>query len=433
MERVAEVKAPGGVTGSGTIYAINANADTALATLRYKLKDASIKAAEEPFESSGKRFNRGSFLIENVNAGDLQTAADKLGLQVVALGSAPDVKTHPVRAARVALMHTWFSTQTEGWWRQAFDFIGVPYTYISTQTVAKDDNLNAKYDVILFPPGARGGDPSAIINGYPSTWGNPMPWKNTPDTPNMGTDDSTDDIRPGLTWAGVEHLQGFVKRGGVLVTVSDTANFVNSLGMTPGVSIARANQLRIIGSVVGARMVDGASPIAYGYDENLSVYCFNGPIFNVGNFAGGGGGGRRLGPAGAGRPTGRGTLTDPDFVPGRTSALPAEEPRVELWELPPVIEEQRRNSANLIPPAMRPRVIFRYADNSDLLVSGLVDGGNEIAQHPAVIDQPVGGGHIVMFSNNPVYRGETIGSYSLVLNTILNFDSLNAGRKLAEK
>jgi hypothetical protein len=29
--------------------------------------------------------------------------------------------------------------------------------------------------------------------------------------------------------------------------------------------------------------------------------------------------------------------------------------------------------------------------------------------------------------------GETVGSYSLVLNTILNFDSLNAGRELAEK
>jgi len=47
-----------------------------------------------------------------------------------------------------------------------------------------------------------------------------------------------------------------------------------------------------------------------------------------------------------------------------------------------------------------------------------------------VIDVPVGKGHVVLFSNNPVYRGETVGSYPLVLNTILNFDSLNAGRTL---
>jgi hypothetical protein len=39
----------------------------------------------------------------------------------------------------------------------------------------------------------------------------------------------------------------------------------------------------------------------------------------------------------------------------------------------------------------------------------------------------------VLFSNNPIYRGETIGSYFMVFNTILNFDSLNAGRKLDPK
>jgi hypothetical protein len=38
-----------------------------------------------------------------------------------------------------------------------------------------------------------------------------------------------------------------------------------------------------------------------------------------------------------------------------------------------------------------------------------------------------------LFSINPVYRGETRGTYALVLNTILNFDSLNAGRKSEEK
>lgn len=98
-----------------------------------------------------------------------------------------------------------------------------------------------------------------------------------------------------------------------------------------------------------------------------------------------------------------------------------------------VTDEQRRNGINVIPPAARPRVVFRYADDRELLVSGLVEGGKEIAQHPAVVDVPVGSGHVVLFSNNPVYRGETLGSYSLVLNTILNFDSLNAGRKLADK
>ena len=63
-------------------------------------------------------------------------------------------------------------------------------------------------------------------------------------------------------------------------------------------------------------------------------------------------------------------------------------------------------------------------------VSGLLDGGDEIAQHPAVVDVPSGRGHIVLFSTNPIWRGQTKGSYFLVFNAILNFDQLGAGRTL---
>jgi hypothetical protein len=78
-------------------------------------------------------------------------------------------------------------------------------------------------------------------------------------------------------------------------------------------------------------------------------------------------------------------------------------------------------------------VVLRYGDARELLISGLVDAASEIAQRPMVIDHPVGKGHVVLFSNNPIWRGETQGSYFLVFNTILNFDALDAGRKLDEK
>jgi hypothetical protein len=133
------------------------------------------------------------------------------------------------------------------------------------------------------------------------------------------------------------------------------------------------------------------------------------------------------------RPTGRGTMDDPDFAIGRPGVEVPEEPKAEIWENPLLTDEQLHNNFRVIPPANRARVIFRYADNKELLVSGLVEGGEEIAQHPAVVDVPTGSGHVVLFSINPVYRGETRGTYSLVLNAILNFDSLNAGRQLAEK
>jgi hypothetical protein len=187
-----------------------------------------------------------------------------------------------------------------------------------------------------------------------------------------------------------------------------------------------------VGSVVSTRLVDGASPIAYGYGEKISAYCDNGPVFSLSSIIGSRRR-RRLGPELGARPTGRGTKDDPDFAVGRPAGEAPDEPETEAWENPNVTDEQRRNNARVIPPASRARVVLRYADAKDLLISGLVEGGSEIAQHPAVVDTTFGKGHVVMFSINPVWRGETQGTYSLVLNTVMNYDSLNAGRKDDEK
>jgi len=431
MEKVTgEVRAKGAVVQTGSIFVVNHNADLALATLRYKFKEASFDASEEPFDAAGKKFNRGSFIVRNVPAADMQKAAGDLGLQVVAVDAAPAVKTHPLRAPRVALLHTWLTTQTEGWWRQAFDAAAVPYTYISTQQIASDDNLGAKFDVIVFPPVGRGAE--AIVNGMPM-WGNPLPWKKTPETPNLGSEDQTDDMRPGLGWRGVAHLQDFVRKGGVFLTAMDTAELAVSSGLAPGLQVTARQRLRIVGSVVRSKTVDSTSPIAYGYGDNLAIWCDNGPIFNLSNIFGARGG-RRLGPDdGGNRPTGRGTADDPDVPQGRTGVDVPAEVKTDLWQAVPVTDEQLRNGINVIPPAMRPRVVLRYADTRDLLVSGLVEAGGEIAQHAAVVDIPLEKGHVVAFSNNPIWRGETEGSYFLVFNTLLNFDQLDAGRKLDVK
>jgi hypothetical protein len=430
MERVtAEVKAPGGVSGQGVLFAIDHNADNGLATLRYKLRSADIAAAEEPFTAAGKKFARGAFVIRGVGRDELDRTARELGLSVVALDAAPSVKTHPVRAARVAILHTWLSTQTEGWWRYAFDALSLPYDYISTQDVAKAADLNAKYDVILFPP--AGGNAQQIIEGLPK-WRNPMPWKNTPLTPNIGTYAQTDDIRPGLGWQGVEKLQQFVARGGVLVGVLGTAEFATTLGLAPGVTYNASPKSRVVGSLLRSAVVDATSPIAYGIPDNLAVYSEEGETFAVSNTRGGRGGGRFGGTPE--RPTGRGTADDPDVVVGRAQldssnvALPPVD--VKPWQAAPLTRDQLRNPLNVIPPAMRPRVALRLGDQRGLLASGLLEGGSDIAQRPIVVDVPVDRGHVVLFANNPIWRGSTIGSYFLVFNTILNFDNLNAGRVL---
>ncbi|MBS1840610.1 MAG: hypothetical protein JST77_07140, partial [Acidobacteria bacterium] len=433
MEKVANVHAAGGVKGEGAIFAISNHAEPALATLRYKLKDASIDAAEEAFEAGGTKFTRGTFLIHGAKRSDVESAAKELGLQAIALGAAPSVKTHPVRAARIAYVHTWLNTQSEGWWRLALDSMQVPYDYMSTQAIAKIPDLREKYDVILFPPVGINASATAIIQGLPTSWGNPLPWKTTELTPNLvGKNDSTDDMRPGLGYDGLLKLQDFVNKGGVLVAVDDTAQFALSVGMGMGVNAARSEKMKMVGAIVGTQIVDGASPIAYGYEEKNSAYCDDGIIFSLSGIAGG----RRrrhLGPDMRERPTGRGKKDEADYAVGRAASEIPEEAEAETWEYPPVSDEQAHNNARVIPAANRARVVMRFADAKDLLVSGLIENGGEIAQHPAVLDMPVGQGHVVLFSINPIYRGETRGTYSLVLNAVMNFDNLNVGKKETAK
>src|SRR5262249_33878382 len=244
----APVSIPGVIEGDGPVFVVNHNTDSELASLRYRLRNARIDAAEDPLEVHGTSCKRGSFIIRGVTREALQPVVSGLGLHVLASTDAPTVVTHPIRAARIALAHTWLTTQDEGWWRHALDDAGVPYTYISTQTIARDSNLRAKYDVVVFPPAGRN-SPQAVVAGLPM-WGNPLPWKKTPETPNVGTPDSTEDMRPGLSLTGVENLKLFVQQGGVLLTSMNTADLAITFGLAPGVSIGPKTKFKATGTAL---------------------------------------------------------------------------------------------------------------------------------------------------------------------------------------
>ena len=49
----------------------------------------------------------------------------------------------------------------------------------------------------------------------------------------------------------------------------------------------------------------------------------------------------------------------------------------------------------------------------------MLEGGDEIAGKPAVIDVPRGKGHIILMSTNPMWRMNTSGLYALVMNAVM--------------
>jgi hypothetical protein len=421
MHLVADPTAPSIATSlSGDTFLIENHSDPSLITLRYQLDHATITATDAGITSRGHTYPTGTWIVRDISGSDLEKAAAPLHLRVIAASDVSSVAAHRVPAPRIALMHTWLDTQPEGWWRLALDNLHVPYTYISTQTVAAESDLRSKYDVILFAPVGRSSQ--LILNGIPM-WGNPMPWQKSDITPNLGRIDSTPDIRPGLGEAGLAHLRDFISHGGLFITSQDAAAFAIDTGLAPGVSVAPPGDVKVVGTILNTALVKqtGASPspVLAGYTAAPAVYSEDGMSFNVSNLLTGD---RRLrAEAKTPRPTGRGGPDDPDVPQDRSFAEPPPLPKAKPWEPMPLTVEQTRNNPYVIPEQDRPQVLLRYADSKDLLVAGLLDHSDSLAEHGTVVAAHLGSGTTLLFANNPLYRGETIGSYALVTNAILGY------------
>jgi hypothetical protein len=431
MTRVeGSVTVAGGVKGSGhTTYLVNNNTDSALASFRYRLASVPMEAAEEPFEVSGHKFARGTFIIANGDRSQVEAAARDLGISVWATDEKLSVTHHGLDAPRVALLHDWQNTQDGGWFRISLDQLKIPYTYIADTKIRETPNLRDQFDVLIVPPDWD--DLAGMLQGIPLR-GNPMPWENTPETPSFFAPglDSSDDIRGGLGYSGLANLGKFVQDGGLLVAVESASALPVEGGMTEMLSLRKPQKLVSPGDVLLADVEDAKSPVAYGYGEKLYVYYRANPILNVGL----GFGGRRREEEGENRSSGRGSVTDPDVIQGRPYMPPAEKPKrtpreQELY----VSDEVRMYLGSLIPPAEEfPRVILRFADAKSLLLSGLLDGAPELAEMPAVVDVPHGQGHILLFATNPMWRNENSGSFFLLFNAMLNYRHLDVGRTAPE-
>jgi hypothetical protein len=429
----SDARVVGKISGTGTAgYVVNHNTDNTLATLRFRLRDVKIAAAEDPFKVGEQQFNAGSFIIKSEsNPTDLRqrltAATSELGVSALAVDKLPEVKSHDLAVPRIAILHTWTNTQNEGWYRIEFDRLKIPYDYISDQVVRNTPNLRERFDVIIFPP--LNGSSQAIVNGIPMR-GDPIPWKQSNLTPNLGlSPDQTEDMRGGMGLTGVLNLQRFVNDGGLFIVIANNSRIPIDFGITSGISIQEPRQLQARGSIFNAQFSDRKSPISYGYDETVPIYFSQAPLFQVQTQTTGFGGGGQGGPgAGTGRPSGRGSLTDPDIVQAMPQASPA--PTRSPGRADEPTEEQRLQLGPFFTPlAERPRVVLRFAsDEKNLLISGMLAGGAELANAPAVVDVPVGKGHVVMFAGNPMWRHQTQGSFFLLFNAALNFDSLNTER-----
>jgi hypothetical protein len=283
---------------------------------------------------------------------------EKLGLQAIALAAAPDVKKHAIDLPRLAMYSTWGSTQDLGWVRYAFDKFEIDYELIYKERI-KQGNLRAAYDVIVIPSqGGRGGGAKGLIFDIDPRPGKTFAYTKDATFPTLGAYGESQDIAGGMGLPGVAELDKFVNAGGVLITLGAASYFAPEAFITRTVDATRTT----------------AAFYAPGPIVEAEILLPEHPIFYG--------------------------YTE-RVVPVRWAGGP-------LLRVP--AEEARKS------------VLMRFPGNDSSILSGLMRGVAETRGRPAILDEPVGQGRVVIFSTNPAYRWQNLGEFNMLANAILHFN-----------
>src|ERR1700730_5377337 len=362
-----EIRIAGRLTGNGSTVAVAHYGSTNMITLRYRLKDLKVQAAEKEFKHGDVAFPAGSFMVSGETA-RVKSAVEALGLTAVALSAAPPVPMHDLDLPRVALFSTWGSTQDVGWVRYAFDRFEVPYDLIYKERI-RQGNLKQAYDVIVVPN--QSGSGKRLVFDIESR-GTPLEYKKSDTFKNLGMYGESDDITGGMGLEGVGEMEKFVKGGGVLVTLGTASYFAADFGLAPRVDASRTTpQFYSPGAIIDAEILKPENPIFYGYDKKIiPVRYGSGPLLNI--------------------QTGRNPFDDGGAPPSG-------------------------------PPA---GVLMRYPGGDDHVLSGLMRGANEIRNRAAIVDEPNGSGRVILFAGNPCYRWQNFGEFNLLFNALMNYNDI---------
>lgn len=397
----------GTVQGSGARWLIPYRAQSevlpALHWLRREASSSRASALKQRHVVDADTFPAGSVLLENVSHSIASRMASRFGLMLYEAGEMPASPRHQLDLPRVAVYHFWHSTQDEGWVRYTFDQLGIPYTSIDKDDV-KRGNLRSRFDVVLVPN--AGGSFSQLVNEHNRRFA-PMPFTRSGESQSHGTPMSTNDMTGGMGFDGLAELRKFVEGGGTLVTLRDASRLVGESGFAPPLAPLQLGQLFHPGSVVRVKARRGDHPLLYGYPDTFHVFRGNGTLYQV--------------PV-----RDRGLMV---LQYGTARATDEEEPPASdrpMLGIPADTARGAPGAGEGVPAAAPERQSGERdpARTRGYVLSGMVRNPDVIVGQGAIFDVPLGRGHVVAFSFNPLHRYLNHSDFRLLFNTILHWNDL---------
>lgn len=371
----AEVAYKGTLTGGpARHYIVEHGSNNNLAVALPKLwanPILSVSQADALFTADGRTFPAGTFVVQTTGSqvdheGMTALVAD-LGLTAYSTaGSVPATRLVQPHVAIYSSNNSSNTTMPEGWTRMRLDRAGWDYTRLYPTDV--QTGTVAGFDVIIIPDMTT----ATLLNGSSTSSTTPPAY------------------RPGIGAAGAAKLKAFVEAGGTLVLqgrstmlpidqnwgigvsvpasvaamaavpIPDDPEAIPDFGGvapagTADAGIAAAPAAGCPGSIVRIK-VDPATPVGYGYDEVEALWCESStPYFS-------------------------GVSGDATVV----ATYPA-------------------------------------ADDGALLLSGYLSATADAGLRGkiAIVDAPLGAGHVVLLAPNTLYRAQTTGTFMFFWNALL--------------
>jgi Zinc carboxypeptidase len=258
------------VDGGSAGFAVAHYGSLNMIALRYRLRTTPMKIAEKAFASGGIDFPAGSFVVAGAPTAELRSAVEQLGLTAASLPALPTVPMHDAPAPRIAIYSQWTSTQDLGWYRLAFDRIGIPYDLIYKEQVSRGD-LRAKYDVILMA--AQNITRQTVFQPAAAR---PQPYQQTGKYKFLGLYGSTPDMSGGFGQAGADAFAKFLDGGGTLIAAAAAARFPIEFGWAHTVDADPITGVTAQRPIVQAEIVKPEHPIFYGYTDKTIPIKYNG-------------------------------------------------------------------------------------------------------------------------------------------------------------
>ena len=389
-----DVKYSGKVDGDGLNYVLNYKGQNNLLPALIWLKGQGKQAkavvldARTTLEGIKDTLAAGAVVFKGLTADQSQKLATHFGLDLQATKANADTKQHEVSLPRVAIYHSWYNTQDEGWARYTFEQRGIPYTSINKDHLKAGD-LRKKFDVILIP--RMRGSATNFIHEIDSRFG-PLPFTKTSEFPSHGFPDATTDITGGPGFAGVENLKKFVEQGGVLVTLDNSSAMIAETGITRDLDQASAPTLFHPGSIVTVKNRKPDSPIMYGFPETFSIFRGIAPLLQT----------KKANRDMMVMQYGTKPLKDEEEYKGAIMGMPDKKP----------VKEATKTAT---PKKEEPYVL-----------SGMVRNEQTIIGHGGIFNVPVGAGRVVAFTFDPLHRFLNHHDAPLVWNVLINWNHLDA-------